>query len=101
MLRFITFQRISIFLLLVTCTLVDPDVSYQDTVDALINLTQNLDEIPDSFAGNDITKVVNSFVANAYFSVLDHLSMEPGYTLDYVYVSAIFWEANPSFMPDH
>jgi hypothetical protein len=41
--------------------------------------------IPEHLLEPDAVKTGKEFDANAYFSVLDHLSVQPGYMLDYVY----------------
>ncbi len=47
-------------------------------------LTQGL-RIPDHLRQEDAVKTGEEFDANEYFTVLTHLSPEPGYVLDYVY----------------
>jgi hypothetical protein len=54
------------------------------TVDSLVNLTENL-TFPEHLAIQDAAKTGKEFDVNSYFSILDHLSMQPGYILDYVY----------------
>ena len=61
-----------------------PVICKQSTIDALSALHSNL-ELPDHLMGADAQKQAEDFDANETFSVLTHLSMEPGYTLDYVY----------------
>ncbi len=53
------------------------------TMDSLRALQQI--RIPDHLMKNDCVRMPDDFNINAYFSVLPHLSMEPGYVLDYVY----------------
>jgi hypothetical protein len=60
------------------------DPARQATVDALLALTGGL-EFPKHFQEDNPVRTRDEFDANRYFEVLDHLSMEPGYTLDYVY----------------
>jgi hypothetical protein len=43
-------------------------------------------EIPDHFMTENPQRTGEEFDPNLYFTILDHLSMEPGYILDYVYV---------------
>jgi len=54
------------------------------TVDAMSALTGGL-EIPDYFLAEEPVKTGGEFDVMQYFSVLDHLSMQPDYVLDYVY----------------
>jgi hypothetical protein len=54
------------------------------TVAALVALTGGL-EIPAYFQAENPVKTGAEFDIMQYFSVLDHLSMQPGYLLDYVY----------------
>jgi hypothetical protein len=54
------------------------------TVGAFTNLTRDL-EFPPHLGSRDATKIGTEFDVNRYFSVLDHLSMQPGYILDWVY----------------
>lgn len=56
---------------------------WQSTVDSLSSL-QALN-IPEHLLQENASKTGEEFDVNAYFSVLDHLSIEPGYALDYVY----------------
>lgn len=65
---------------------VEPTVSpsWQETVDALDALTQDLG-LPQHLMQKDGVKTGEEFDVATYFTVLDHLSMEPGYVLDYVY----------------
>ena len=67
----------------------DPNTvqSAQDTVDAITAVQPA--GIPDHFVPDepaDITRTAGDFDVNSYFGVLNHLSMEPGYVLDYLYV---------------
>ncbi|MBN2148960.1 MAG: hypothetical protein JW726_16365 [Anaerolineales bacterium] len=61
------------------------DSPLQDTVDAMAALTSGL-QIPDNLLSETPQKVGGEFDPNQYFTVLKHLSMEPGYTLDYIYI---------------
>lgn len=54
------------------------------TVDAMSALTGGL-ELPANFRTENPVKTGSEFDVMQYFSVLDHLSMQPGYVLDYVY----------------
>jgi hypothetical protein len=54
------------------------------TMDALSALIGGL-ELPSNFKTENPAKVGGEFDVMQYFSVLDHLSMQPGYVLDYVY----------------
>jgi hypothetical protein len=42
-------------------------------------------EVPSNFQENNPVKTGEEFDVMEYFGVLDHLSMQPGYALDYVY----------------
>ncbi len=53
-------------------------------VDGLAGLINGL-KIPDTFLTDNPTKQGGEFDVTQYFGVLDHLSMQPGYSLDYVY----------------
>lgn len=54
------------------------------TVDAMSALTGGL-EIPENFQTENPVRNGGEFDVMKYFTVLDHLSMQPGYVLDYVY----------------
>jgi hypothetical protein len=75
-------------LLSIACGLVPtptpPSTAWQSTVDDLSALQSGL-EFPDHFEDENATRTGEEFEVNEYFSVLDRLSMEPGYVLDYVY----------------
>jgi len=58
--------------------------TWQNTVDAVSMLTWDL-RTPDYLKQEDAVKTGEEFDVNEYFSVLTHLSMQPGYVLDYVY----------------
>jgi hypothetical protein len=53
-------------------------------VDAMSALTGAL-EVPSNFQEKNPVKTGEEFDVMEYFGVLDHLSMQPGYALDYVY----------------
>lgn len=89
------FQRAGIVLCIIAgaCTLTPtptpglPKPNAQETVDAFAALTSGL-EIPPQFEFDwqgEAVRTGDEFDVNEYFSVLNHLSMEPGYVLDYVY----------------
>jgi hypothetical protein len=61
-----------------------PTADCQSTVDGLSALQSDL-EIPEHFENENAARTGEEFDVNEYFVVLDHLSMEPGYVLDYVY----------------
>lgn len=63
----------------------NPDVvaSAQDTADALTALQPR--SVPEHFMKGETVRREGDFDVNAYFQVLTHLSMEPGFVLDYVY----------------
>jgi len=54
------------------------------TMDALSALIGGL-ELPANFQAKNPVKTGGEFDVMKYFSVLDHLSMQPGYALDYIY----------------
>ncbi len=56
----------------------------QTIVDQMIELTRSPD-IPKHLQASDGTRQPGDFDPNSYFDILKHISMEPGYTLDYVY----------------
>lgn len=58
----------------------------QNTVDAFSSLLQNYTSVPEHLQQKDAVKTGEEFDVNEYFSVLKHLSMQPGYVLDYVYL---------------
>ena len=59
--------------------------AWQATVDALVALHQSAGYPPEHLLKENAVRTGDEFDVNRYFTVLDHLSMEPGYTLDYVY----------------
>ena len=61
-----------------------PTVAWQEVADAFAQLNYSQD-LPDHLMQENPEKVGGEFDVNEYFGVLDHLSMEPGYVLDYVY----------------
>jgi len=76
---------VGICLIVASCSSDSDNIdSFQDTVDSFSALTQHL-SVPDHFLDGDFTRMESDFDVNIYFTVLDHLSMEPGYVLDYVY----------------
>jgi hypothetical protein len=62
----------------------DSNTNCRAMVDALSALTGGL-EIPSNFQTSDPVKTGGEFDVMQYFSVLDHLSVQPGYVLDYAY----------------
>ena len=54
------------------------------TVGGLVALTGDL-TTPDHLQQENAVKTADDFDVSTYFDVLDHLSMQEGYTLDYVY----------------
>ena len=62
---------------------------WQSIVDSMESLTQNL-QLPEDFQKEDAFKTGKEFDVNKYFSVLNHLSMQPGYILDYTYTYNFF-----------
>jgi len=61
-----------------------PSADWQSTVDELNALQSDL-KIPEHFMDENAARTGEEFDVNEYFAILDHLSMEPGYVLDYVY----------------
>jgi hypothetical protein len=61
---------------------------WQITVNDMMALHQNL-RLPEYFLEVDAEKKGTEFDVNTYFSVLDHLSMQERYVLDYVYFYGI------------
>jgi len=61
-----------------------PSAAWQSTVDELNALQSDL-EIPEHFEDENAARTGEEFDINEYFAILDRLSMEPGYELDYVY----------------
>jgi hypothetical protein len=59
----------------------------QEVVDKFSSLGRSL-SFPDHFQEPDAIKTNQDFDVNQYFTVLDRLSMEPRYVLDYVYYYA-------------
>jgi len=72
------------FMLLTCCLHASASNNCQETVDAMAALTRDL-ATPEHLKDPDARKTGNEFNINEYFSVLKHLSPEPGYVLDYVY----------------
>ena len=60
-------------------------VPWQSIVDSFAFLTENLSP-PWELKRREDTEEINKFRINKYFYVLNHLRMEPGYILDYVYL---------------
>jgi len=60
------------------------DLGCAEAVAGLRGLTAGL-EIPENLLTETALENGSEFDPNAYFDVLTHLSMEPGYTLDFVY----------------
>lgn len=59
-------------------------IEAQRTVDAMAALKRDL-KFPEHFKSGDAARTGDEFDVSQYFTVLQHLSMEPGYVLDYVY----------------
>ncbi len=72
-------------LFLSSCSQGSSSSSWQPSVDALVQLTGDL-QIPPQLQQEDARKDGTEFDANQYFSALPHLSMQAGYVLDYVYL---------------
>lgn len=60
------------------------DSPLQDTVDALSAVKAG-QVIPDHLLTENAERTGDEFDPNLYFTALDHVSMQPGYVLDYVY----------------
>ncbi len=82
---------LGLYLLTLACSLSRPTptpsqeaIEAQRTVDAMVALKRDL-EFPEHFREGDAARTGDEFDVNQYFTVLQHLSMEPGYVLDYVY----------------
>jgi hypothetical protein len=78
----------SLCLLSASCTPLSADavVGAQDTVDAITSVQPS--EVPEHFNlddNADIPRAPGDWDVNAYFGVLKHLSVEPGYVIDYLY----------------
>jgi hypothetical protein len=58
----------------------------QNAIDAISSLPKR-EKPPEGFFKEGYIETGQEFDVNEYFSVLDHLSLEPGYTLDYAYFS--------------
>ena len=77
-------------ILLVACTTLfptpeaTPSPDWQAKLDDLAGLLQDL-SIPDHLQEEGARRTGEEFDVNEYFTVLTHLSPEPGYVLDYVY----------------
>lgn len=61
-----------------------PTMAWQEVADAFARLNSRQD-LPDHLMQENPEKYGSEFDVNEYFDVLDHLSMEPGYVLDYIY----------------
>lgn len=59
-------------------------IEAQRTVDAMVALKRDL-EFPEHFQSDEVARTGDEFDVTQYFTVLQRLSMEPGYVLDYVY----------------
>jgi hypothetical protein len=59
--------------------------SCQNTVKAMKSLTENFQITPPHLLKKDSVRTEIGFDINLYFFVLNHLSMQPDFTLDYVY----------------
>jgi hypothetical protein len=69
------------------------DPWFQKTVDAL--LAMQPDDFPGHLMSENATKLDSDFDVNKYFTVFKHISIEPGYTLDYVYASLWMFGGRP------
>lgn len=69
-----------------------PRENSQAKIDALRALRPT--EIPDHFADSD-SKQPGDFDVNSFFSIFQHVKMEPGYTLDYYYWGQKYDDGRP------
>ena len=58
--------------------------SRQATIESMASLTESIG-MPQHLTREDATRTAEDFDVMNYFSVLKHLSLEPGFVLDYVY----------------
>jgi hypothetical protein len=77
----------------------------RETVSGLVALTGDL-TTPDHLQQENAVKTSDDFDVSTYFDVLDHLTMQEGYTLDYVYTYEFLGGrpilyARPSDQPPH
>ncbi len=72
-------------LVLPACGPAAPDYGCADTLAALAALRQGLGEIPENLQTESPVEDGTEFDPNQYFTVFTHLSMQEGYTLDFVY----------------
>lgn len=70
----------------------------QATVDALRSLPSGYTVPKVSYSSPDSARLDGWFDVNDYFSVLNHLSMRPGYALDYIYHNIGGEDAHPFFV---
>jgi hypothetical protein len=80
---------LGLFAVLAGCGTGDPNAvqSAQQTVDAIAGVQPG--QMPAHFRPEepaDIPRAEGDWDVNAYFGVLDHLTVEPGYVIDYLYV---------------
>jgi len=65
----------------------DPEIC-QNIVNQMMELTRS-QEVPKHLLNYGGAPQEGDFDPNSYFEILKHISMEPGYTLDYVYFSTL------------
>jgi hypothetical protein len=91
--KYVSAQLLLLVLVITACGFVGPPDSgtspsafatLQSVVDDMAALTREL-EPPEHLLQEEAMKTGDEFDVNAYFQVLDRLSMEPRYVLDYVY----------------
>lgn len=61
-----------------------PSADWQSPIAGMASMQPR--DVPEHLAVDNPVKTGGEFDVNQYFTVLTHLSMEPGYALDYVYV---------------
>ncbi len=86
-----TLLLLSTLLLSISCSLLSrPNTDEQKLTEACQNAVKNLQQVqqvklPEHFNQENPIRDGSEFDPNVYFTVLTHLSMQPGTTLDYVY----------------
>ena len=78
------------FIFMSCSNIIQPSVpsSYQETINRFLLIKPSVQELPAHFLTPDSSKLDNDFNPNQYFTALKHLSLRPGYVLDFVYYLA-------------